>query len=183
MLIDRTHRKWFVTTLILLGSATALYIPYHLVSPNGPSGGSWIGLGFGIIGLALMLYAGLLGLRKKVPVWRIGRAQAWMRGHLWLGLLSLPLILFHAGFAFGGTMTTLLMLLLILVVASGVLGAVLQHLLPRIMTTQVPMETIYEEFPSVRRQLLEEAGHVVESVSRSRGCRVAGRAWAARRGW
>ena len=37
-----------------------------------------------------MIFAGLLAARKKVPVWRLGRAQDWMRGHLWLGLLSLP---------------------------------------------------------------------------------------------
>ena len=41
-------------------------------SPGGPRGGSAIGLTFGIAGYALMLFAGLLGARKKVPVWRIG---------------------------------------------------------------------------------------------------------------
>ena len=52
-----------------------------------------------------MIFAALLGARKRVPVWRLGRAQAWMRGHLWLGLLSLPIILFHGAFHFGGAMT------------------------------------------------------------------------------
>ncbi len=46
----------------------------------------------------MMLFAGLLGARKKVPLWRIGRAKVWMRGHLWLGVLSLPMILYHVGF-------------------------------------------------------------------------------------
>src|SRR5713226_2974348 len=98
-----------------------------------------------------MVFAGLLGARKKVPVWRVGRAQTWMRGHLWLGLLSLPLILFHGGFRFGGPLTSVLMVLFIIVIVSGVLGAALQHYLPRVMTLQVPMETIYEEIEACAR--------------------------------
>ena len=102
-------------------------------------GGSALGLAFGIVGSAFMIFAGLLAGRKKVPVWRVGRAQAWMRGHLWLGLLSLPIIFFHAGFRFGGPLTSVLMVLLIIVVASGIFGAVLQHYLPNMITGAVPV--------------------------------------------
>jgi len=164
VLIDHTHRKWLITTLVALGLATAIYLPYAARSPQGPSGGSVLGLTYGIMGSALMLFAGLLSARKKVPVWRVGRAQTWMRGHLWLGLLSFPLILFHAGFHFGGALTTALMVLFILVVASGVFGAILQHYLPRGMTVQVPMETIYEEIDHVRAQLRSEADQLLAAV-------------------
>jgi hypothetical protein len=164
MRIDKTHRPWMLTTLALLGASLAIYILYAVRSPAGPRGGSALGLTFGIAGYALMLYAGLLGARKKVPVWRIGRAQTWMRGHIWLGLLSLPLILFHGGFAFRGPLTALLMWLLFIVIGSGVLGALVQHYLPSIMTSRVPMETIYEEIPRVRAQLREEADQLVATV-------------------
>src|SRR6185437_280307 len=102
----RTHRPWFVFTAAALVICAALYSIYATRSPGGARGGTGEGLVFGIAGYALMLYAGLLGARKKFPVWRIGRAQTWMRGHLWLGLLSFPLILFHAGFAWRGPLTT-----------------------------------------------------------------------------
>ena len=128
-------------------------------------GGTAAGIVFGVAGFAFMVFAGLLGARKKVPVWRVGRAQTWMRGHLWLGLLSLPLILFHAGFQFGGGLTTALMALLILVVVSGIFGAALQHYMPRVMTREVPMETIYEEIGHVRAQLREEAEQVMARAS------------------
>lgn len=164
MRIDGTHRKWMVASLVVLGVSTAVYITYAARSPSGPSGGSAIGLTFGIIGSAFMLFAGLLAARKKVPVWRLGRAQAWLRGHLWLGLLSLPMIFFHAGFRFGGSLTTVLMILLIIVVASGIFGAALQHFMPRAMTTEIPMETIFEQIDHVRAQLLIEADALVESV-------------------
>jgi len=57
------------------------------------------------------------------------------------------------------------MALLIIVVASGVVGAILQHYLPRIITTRVPMETIYEEIPHVRAQLRDEAEQLVTTLA------------------
>ena len=141
------------------------YAAYAVRTPGGPRGGTAIGLAFGVAGYAVMLFEGLLGVRKKVPIWRLGRAQTWMRGHLWLGILTLPLILFHAGFAFRGPLTAVLMALLVIVVASGVAGAILQHYLPRLITTRVPMETIYEEIPHVRAQLRDEAEQLVTALA------------------
>jgi hypothetical protein len=87
-----------------------------------------------------------------------------MRGHLWLGLLSLPMILFHGGFHFGGTLTRVLMWLLIITVASGVYGALLQNSIPKKMTSDVPLETIYDEIGHVRGQLAVEADRAVEAL-------------------
>jgi hypothetical protein len=87
-----------------------------------------------------------------------------MRGHLWLGFLALPLILFHGGFHFGGTLTRVLMWLLIATVVSGVVGAALQNYLPRMMTKDVSLETIYDEIGHVRRLLREEADRAMEAL-------------------
>jgi hypothetical protein len=163
--IDSTHKKWLIASLIIFVVATAVYIPYAAASPYGPSGASGVGLTFGIAGFAFMIFAGLLGARKRFPVWRVGRAQAWMRGHLWLGVLSLPLIFFHSGFRFGGPLTAALMVLLIVVVVSGLFGAVLQHFLPAVMTEQVPLETIVEQIDRVRGQLLNEADRTAARVT------------------
>jgi hypothetical protein len=154
-----------VGTIVVFLMALVVYVAYALRTPGGPRGGTAIGLAFGVAGYGLMLFEGLLGARKKVPVWRLGRAQTWMRGHLWLGVLTLPLILFHAGFAFRGALTAVLMLLLLVVVVSGILGALLQHYLPRMITSRVPMETIYEEIPHVRAQLREEAEQLVSTLA------------------
>ncbi len=164
MRIDQTHRPWVIATVALAIISTAAYILYAVETPGGPRGGSAMGLTFGIAGYALMLYAGLLGARKRVPTWRIGRAQTWMRGHLWLGLLSLLLILFHSGFAFRGPLTFVLMLLFFIVIGSGILGAAIQHYVPSFMTSRVPLETIYEEIPHVRAQLREEADQLAAAI-------------------
>jgi hypothetical protein len=164
MRIDRTHRPWVIATVALAIVSTVAYILYAVETPSGPRGGSAIGLTFGIVGYAMMLYAGLLGARKQVPTWRIGRAQTWMRGHLWLGLLSLLLILYHAGFAFRGPLTLVMMLLFFIVIGSGILGAAVQHYVPSLMTTRVPLETIYEEIPHVRAQLRDEADQLATTI-------------------
>jgi hypothetical protein len=175
MRLDRTQRAWAVASLAILAASTMIYVLYALNATQGPRGGSAIGLIFGSIGFAFMLFAAFLGARKRVPTWRIGRAQDWMRGHLWLGFLALPMILFHGGFHFGGTLTRVLMWLLIITVFSGVFGATLQHYVPRAMTSDVPLETIYDEIAHVRSLLREEADRAVESICGSLGLSKASR--------
>ena len=171
MRMDNSQRGWAIASAAIFALSLAIYLIYDRTSLGGARGGSLIGIAFGIVGFGFMFFAALLGARKRVPVWRLGRAQAWMRGHLWLGMLSLPVILFHGGFHFGGTLTRVLMWLLIFTVVSGIFGAILQHYLPRIMTADVPLETIYDEIDHVRTLLLEEADRSVETLCGSLGLR------------
>jgi hypothetical protein len=164
MKIDQSHRKWLALSVAILAASAAGYsysVTHGAGRVVGPSGGSAWGLTFGILAAAFMLFAGLLGGRKRFRTWRIGRAEFWMRGHLWLGTLCLPLIWFHAGFRHGGTLTTALMWLTYAIVFSGLVGAALQHFVPRAMTSAVPDETIYEQIPQVMRHLQSEAGDVI----------------------
>jgi hypothetical protein len=164
MKIDQTHRPWLAASLVILAVATVAYVPYAIFYPGGPRGNSFLGLVYGIAGYGMMLFAGLLGARKKRPLWRVGRAKVWMRGHLWLGALSLPIILFHAGFMARGPLTFVLIVLLIIVVLSGITGAMTQHFMPRRIMSEIQLETIYEEIPHVREQLLFEAGSIVDRL-------------------
>jgi Na+-transporting methylmalonyl-CoA/oxaloacetate decarboxylase gamma subunit len=154
-----------MASLFTLGLGVALYIPYALLSVTGPSGGSVPGLIYAGLGSAMMLFAGLLGARKKVRIWRLGRATWWMRGHLWIGFLSFPFILFHSGFQLGnGALTKVLMVLFLVVFVSGVVGAAVQHFMPRMITERVPMETIYEQIDRILEQLVNEAGAIVAEL-------------------
>ncbi len=165
MRIDRTHRSWLVASLVILGASLLLYALNRVPFAASSMGGTATGLAFGSVGFAFMIFAALLGARKRVAVYRFGRAQTWMRGHLWLGLLSLPIIFFHSGFRYGHGLSAWLMTLLIVVVVSGILGAALQHYMPRAMTREVTMETIYEEIGHVRAQLLEEAEELIKQAA------------------
>jgi hypothetical protein len=165
VIIDRGHRRWVGISLLALVVATAVYVPYHVRSLNGPSGGSPIGLLYGFIGYGLMLFVGALGVRTRRPTWRLGRAETWLKGHVWLALLAYPLIFFHAGLALGGPLTVVLMVLFTIVTLSGILGVVLQQILPRVMTDRAPLETIFEQVDHILDQIRGEADHLVKAVA------------------
>lgn len=161
MILDRSHRGWALFAILVGAASLAAYLAYAAGTPGGPAGGSAPGLAFGIAGSACMLFALLLGARKRRPHWRLGRVAWWLKGHLWLGALSLPLILFHGGFRFGGAFTQVLMWLFLVVFATGLWGLALQQFLPRLMTKSLPLETIYEQVEYELEQLAAEAQRVV----------------------
>jgi hypothetical protein len=138
------------TVLLALGIVS--YLIYAGASGKGATGGSLPGLIYGVIGTAMMVFAGLLAVRKKVSHWRLGSAQFWLRGHLWLGGLSFPFILFHSGFAFGGVLEQILMWIFVAVWLSGFYGLAMQHLLPQLLTSRVDRETFLAQVPYIRRR-------------------------------
>src|SRR5581483_748112 len=129
-----------------------------------PGGSSLPGFTFGVVGGLIMLFEFLLWPRKKVRVWRIGRAQAWLRAHIWLGFLLIPLIVYHSGFRLGGWLSTVLMILFALVIASGILGLAFQQVLPRRMLDEVPAETIYSQIGRISRFFRRDAAQLVRAT-------------------
>jgi hypothetical protein len=163
MRIDETHRPWLWFTIAAIVVSIAVYIPY--ARSMTPGGGTGIGLTFGVTALGLMVFAALLSLRKRFRIWRIGSARAWLKAHLWLGFLALPMVLFHAAFHARGLLAFILMLLTIIVVFSGIYGAYLQHTLPLRMFREVPYETIYDQIHVIRDQLVGEAKQHAANVT------------------
>lgn len=150
----RGHGKWFAAFLLILLASSAYYWYYAASAPYGPTGGSWPGLAFGIAGSLCMLFAGAFNWRKKFPqLMFLGDAQFWMRGHVWLGTLSLPLIFFHSGWRFGGMVETVLMFVMLTVWLSGLFGLIMQQYLPKSLMTRVNAEAMYQQVNEVCRQL------------------------------
>jgi len=149
---------------LLAAVATAAYVPYCRAAITGPTGSSAPGLAFGIAAAALVLFETALNLRKRVPTWRIGLAETWLKGHVWLGLLAVPLVLFHTGFRLRGALAVALTVVFFVVVASGLLGLALQQFLPRVMTARAPGETVYEQIQHVVGQLRVEAYEIAAGM-------------------
>lgn len=84
-----------------------------------------------------------------------------MKAHLWLGLLSLPLVLLHSGAHMGGAFSTVLALTFYVVILSGVGGLFLQNVVPRLLWQYVPSETIFGEIDEVARQYASDGARVV----------------------
>jgi len=127
-------------------------------------GGTPLGLVLGTISLGIFVFAALLGVRKKLPFLPVGNVQRWLRGHIWLTLLTIPLILLHSGFRLGGPMTTTLMVLYAIVMVSGIYGLILQHKLPTMMKESLPAEIVFEQIPNVRAQLCAAAEKLQRSL-------------------
>src|SRR6266404_2664054 len=126
-------------------------------------GGTPLGLWFGSISLGILIFAELLRMRKKIPLWRVGTVQRWLRAHIWLTFLTIPLVILHSGFRLGGPMTTLLLALYALVMVSGIYGLILQHQMPHLMKERLPAETVFEQIPHIRSQLYMAAEKLRDS--------------------
>ena len=174
------HVPWIVFVLLATIAACILYVgnfhpallpawlrlPPSLIqtaTEHHTVGGTPLGLWFGSISLAIFIFAILLSLRKKIPLWRVGTVQRWLRAHIWLTILTIPLVILHSGFRLGGPMTTLLMVLYAIVMISGFYGLFLQHIMPRLMKERLPAETVFEQIPHIRSQLAVAAEKMRDS--------------------
>jgi hypothetical protein len=169
MLMDHRQTRWAVGSTIASVACLVLYVVYFLASPNGPRGGSLVGLAFASAGTGIIIFECLLGLRKKYPASPLGRVKTWLSAHVWLGLLSFLLILMHSGFRWGSGLAALLMWMFLAIVVSGIFGVAMQNYIPRRMTELVTNETIYEQIPTVIRGLRIEADERVEYITADLG--------------
>lgn len=164
LIIDRTQRTWATLSAVVCLVAGAAYIWYSASSPDGPSGGSVPGLIFGLISSGMMVFAGLLSVRRRFPIARWGSGQFWLRAHLWVGALTVPFALFHAGFGLGGRLEMLLWLLFVTVIASGFWGLILQQYLPRMMLEQIPRETFIEQIPHLCHRFTVDSDRLLSEL-------------------
>ncbi len=172
MLFDRKnfvplHLAWMLGTLAAAIAAVVWYGFYVRAGRPWPGGGSVPGLVLGIVSGLIILFEFALWPRKtsffRTSRW-LGKTQTWMKAHIWLGLLVLPLAVLHSGLSFGGIYTSLLMGLLLIVIGSGVFGLAMQNILPRLLIERVPEEIVASQIHEVARQLAEDALRLVIDV-------------------
>ncbi len=168
LLFDRDnwprHRPWLAFVAMATLGATLWYAVASLMASRLLGGGSLPGFTFGVIGGVICLFEFLIWPRKKFRAWRIGRVQTWMKLHIWLGLLSLPILVLHSGFRLGGSISAALMILFLVVIASGVWGLALQNILPRKMLVEVPAETIHSQIDRILGHHHDEAARLVQET-------------------
>ncbi len=153
---------WLVIFMAGSIAAPVAAVAAYLYAGRWPGGSSPVGLTCGVVGAVLIVFEFLLWPRKRLlRRWRIGRVRTWMAAHIWLGLLTVPLILVHGGISWGGPLALVLMILFIIVIASGILGLVLQQILPKLLLDTVPEETIYSQIECLSQQLVADAEALV----------------------
>lgn len=124
------HRgyRWLWIALGLSGASIA---GYALIDQQPrPNGGTWYGYTLGTIGLGLILWLSLLGVRKRrinPGAWSL---KAWTSAHVYLGLSLIVVGTLHTGFQIGWNVHTLAYVLMLLVIATGIYGVVVYATLP-----------------------------------------------------
>lgn len=124
------HRgfRWLWIALVLSGASIA---GYALIDQQPrPNGGSWYGYTLGTIGLALIVWLSLLGVRKRrinPGAWSL---KAWTSAHVYLGLALTVVATLHTGFQIGWNVHTLAYVLMLLVIATGIYGVIVYATLP-----------------------------------------------------
>ena len=154
------HRKF--RWLKLAGALCLIAIlAYALVDAQPrPNGGTWLGYTLGTVGLILIVWLSLLGVRKRTMTRGAWSLKAWTSAHVYLGLALIVLATLHTGFEFGWNVHTLAYALMILVIASGLFGVVAYAVLPAALSNnreEMTQPQMVEALGAVDRQLQSAA--------------------------
>jgi hypothetical protein len=150
--------RWLKIALFLSLAVLVVYL-IAPVEPR-PNGGTWYGYTLGTIGVLLILWLTMLGVRKRNMTRGRWSLKAWTSAHVYLGLSLLVIGTLHTGFQFGWNIHTLAYGLMVLVIASGIFGISAYATLPRVLsdnrgeTTQAQM---LDNLRLVDRQLHDAA--------------------------
>lgn len=142
MPVARSGILWRRIFVVLLIATVATF--FYYARSEFPHGGSRLGLLYGTIGFALILLLSFFGIRKRWYRSRFGTVEQWLQSHIWLGVLVLVILLFHTGGRFQDKVAVATLIAVAIVVASGIVGAVLYVTVPR-MLTEVESNLTVEE--------------------------------------
>ncbi len=162
MSVPKSGPIWRRIFLVLLIGTSASY--WYYARNEFTHGGSTFGLAYGIAGTALILLLAFFGLRKRWYRSRFGTLEQWMQSHIYLGLLVLVILLFHTGGRFHDKVAVATLVLVIIVVASGIVGAILYATVPR-MLTEVESELTVEELGDQLNQMARSMARIASGRS------------------
>lgn len=128
------------------------------------------GLTYGTLAALFMIAAALLGVRRRITKTalrqRLGKAQTWLQFHLYGGMLCSLLVLMHTGFRVPhGVLTWWLWFLSLAVSASGLFGVFLQKWIPKLLSSGLALEVLYERIPELVVELRERANSLIQDCT------------------
>ena len=162
MPIARSGAIWRPIFFILLLAATGSFIWYK--QHEYPHGGSRWGLVYGTIGFFLCYLLAFFGIRKRWYRSTFGTVEQWMQSHIYLGILALVILIYHTGGRFNDKVAVATLILVAIVVASGVLGAILYVTVPR-MLTEVESNLTVGEISEQLNQLAKQMARIASGRS------------------
>jgi predicted membrane channel-forming protein YqfA (hemolysin III family) len=162
MSIARSGVLWRRIFVVLLMGVSASYVWYS--RREFPHGGSDMGLAYGVAGSALILLLAFFGIRKRWYRSRFGTLEQWLQSHIYLGVLVLVILLFHTGGRFNDRIAVTALILVVVVVASGIVGAILYVTVPRLLT-EVESDLTVDEIGDQLNQLAKSMARIASGRS------------------
>jgi len=159
---------WLTVFLIATAACLLIYLLNAVFAEIRPY--NWWGLTYGTLASILMAGAGLYAVRRRMVKtalsWRLGRNQTWLQFHLYGGTLALLLTLMHSGFRVpSGALDWWLWFLSLWVTASGILGVLLQKWIPKILTSGLAMEVVYERIPELINEIRGKSEQLIQTCA------------------
>ncbi len=170
----------FLYLKVSLAVALIAVVAYAVHQPvHEPNGGTWLGYTLGVVSAALVFWLAWFGIRKRR--YGVGRMplEDWLSAHVYLGLILAVLVTLHTGFQFGRNVHTLGYAVMILVIVSGLFGAIAYVRVPTLITANrrnVTFDTLMDEIAeisdnchSLATTLNDEINDVVRTAVQSVG--------------
>lgn len=151
-------RRWIfalVTVLVAAGLLAAWRLSGMALRP--------VGMYTGWLLLALLFVLTFFNARKKLPIFPLLSASAWLQVHLYVGWLACFVFVLHAGLRPAGLLEQLLALAFVGVAGSGFFGLWLSRWLPPRLTRSGE-SLVYERIPLLRHRLATEAQELVRQA-------------------
>ncbi len=156
---------WLIGFLGAVAGCFVVYAASRVWGRVGP-GTAW-GLGYGIAASVLVVALSLYGLRRRVVrLPKLQRAWFYLQFHVYGGVLFLLLMFMHTSFSLpDGVLTTLLWVLSLWLVASGLVGTVLQKWIPRLLAGGLSNEVNYSRIPELLEALQKDGAAQAATAS------------------
>ncbi len=153
-----------LASIVGLVAALALYAVGAATAGVDPSN-AW-GIAYGTAAATLLVALALYAARRRRPFSAVARAHDWLRFHVWGGAFFLLLALMHGGFRVPeGPLNFFLFALSVWVSLSGLLGVALQKWIPRLLTSGLETEAVFERIPQLVGELRERGAAIAAKSS------------------
>ena len=169
------------TLLLVVGTAGVFITMLPSLDGKGYTGGTYLGISYGILGFSCILFTLLYLIRKdlgsssnaqksKARTWVTNTAfkmslEQILYSHVIIGVLSLVLITGHSGFRLQNHVAVIAYLFLILTVISGIIGLFIIYILPK---SQVRNEA-HVLIPSFLCQRISDLHEEISELSQKNG--------------
>jgi hypothetical protein len=162
MPVARSGVVWRRIFLLLLAAILGAFV--WSIRHEYPHGGSKIGLIFGTAGYLLILLLAYYGIRKRSYKSTFGTMEQWLQSHIYLGLLVLVLLGLHTGGRFNDSIAVITLILVVVVIFSGIAGAIFFVTVPRVLT-EVESNLTVDEISQQLNQLARNMARLATGKS------------------